>query len=532
MVRSKLSAMAVAAALLLAATAAEAADVCRTTFDDYGDPGASVACDCAATQPNGLIYGTLMYTSDSDICTAARHAGQIADGGTVKLRGGSGCTSYPGSERNGIVSESWAAWDRSFYFPGTHDGSCEVDVTAMPMPMPGPMPMGPMPAPMPAPAPAGDALSVILAFLQAAPPGAFVYETATSLGPDAFEFTNVVIAPEGPESQVTIGRMRVENLDLAGVMQGGAPAHARLVLENLLLTPENSDIESDFWELLGTRSALTNLVLDYAMDPASRGFTLNDFTLDLQGIAKATVAFDLANVGAEALMAPEMAMFQAALKSGNLSFEDESFFSRVLATGVRETGQPEQAVIEIVLQELSNGLAEMGAVPGDRLFEAGALLGGLVLDAKSPRGPFTLSLAPAQPVNFQQLNQVESGGAAADLLNLQASYGGSVATLPEPIVAEDYTAQAFVYTDKDLYTAGETVVVFWDGTPGNPTDWINVVPAGAPAEEWGQFAYTNGQVFGSYEFHGLAAGQYEVRVFFNYPDGGFEVQASYPFTVQ
>jgi hypothetical protein len=213
---------------------------------------------------------------------------------------------------------------------------------------------------------------------------------------------------------------------------------------------------------------MTNLVLDYAMDTASRGFVLKDFTLDLQGIGKTTLAFDLANVGAEALMAPEMAMFQAALKSASLSFQDETFFSRVLATGVRETGQPEQAVIDIVLQELSNGLAEIGASPGDRLFDAGALLGGLVLDAKSPKGPFVVTLAPPQPVNFQQLNQVADAGAAAELLNMQASYAGSAATLPAPIVTEDYGSQAFVYTDKDFYTAGETVVVFWDGTPGNP----------------------------------------------------------------
>jgi hypothetical protein len=100
------------------------------------------------------------------------------------------------------------------------------------------------------------------------------------------------------------------------------------------------------------------------------------------------------------------------------------------------------------------------------------------LDAKSPKGPFVVTLAPPQPVNFQQLNQVADAGAAAELLNMQASYAGSAATLPAPIVTEDYGSQAFVYTDKDFYTAGETVVVFWDGTPGNPTDWINVVPAG------------------------------------------------------
>lgn len=526
MVLSRLSVVAAAAAVVLWATGASAADACKAAFDDYGDPNASVACDCPALSAPGIIYGTLIYTSDSDICTAARHAGQIdAAAGTVKLRGAAGCQSYPGSMRNGLTSETWGAWDRSYYFPGTHDGSCQVDVSATPSP-------GPAPAPMPAPAPAGDALSVILAFLQAAPPGAFTYGSATSLGADAFEFTDIVMVPEGPDSKITIGKMRVENLDLAGVMQGGAPAHARLVLENMLLTPENSDMDADVWELLGAQSVMSNLVLDYAMDAATRGFTLKDFTIDLQGIGKATLAVDMSGVGAEALMAPEAALFSGSLKSAALTLTDETLFARILAAGVKETGQPEQAVIDIVLQELSNALGEMGAQPGDRFFEAGSKIGGLILDAKSPKGPLTITLSPAQPVSFTQLNQMESPGAAADALNLQVTYAGSSATLPAPIVTPDYSSQPFVYTDKDVYAAGETVVVFWDGTPGNATDWVNVVPAGAPPEEWGQFAYTNGQVYGSMEFHGLTAGQYEARVFYNYPDGGFVPQATYSFTVQ
>jgi len=526
MVRSKLTLLAAGAVLLLAARSADAADACKLSFDDYGDPNANVACDCPALSAPGIVYGTLIYTSDSDICTAARHAGQIAaSAGTVKLRGAAGCQSYAGSSRNGITTESWGGWDRSYYFPGTHDGSCQVDVSATPSP-------GPAPAPMPAPAPAGDALSIVLALLQAAPPGMFTYGNATSLGPDAFEFTDVVLAPEGPQSQITMGRMRIENLDLAGLMQGGAPGHARLVLENMLLTPENSDIDSDFFELVGSPQVLTNLVLDYTMDATTRAFLLKDFTVDLQGIGKATLAFDLGGVGPEALMAPEMAMFQGSLKSASLTLVDQTFFARTLAAGIKETGQPEQAVIEIVLQELSNGLAEIGATPGDRFFQGGSKIGGLILDAKSPKGPLVITLAPAQPVSFQQLNQLPDANAAAELLNLQVSYAGSVATLPDPIVSEDYSSAAFVYTDKDIYASGETVVVFWDGTPGNATDWINVVPAGAPPEEWGQFAYTNGQVYGSYEFHGLPPGQYEVRVFYNYPDGGFVVQASYPFTMQ
>lgn len=524
MLRSTLMGLATAAALFLIAPAASAADACKTSFDDYGDPNASVACDCPALAAPGIVYGTLVYTSDSDVCTAARHAGQIdANAGTVKLRGTGGCQSYPGSTRNGVTTETWGAWDRSFYFPGTHDGSCQVDASATPTPGPA----------APAPAPAGDALSIVLALMQAAPPGAFTYGNATSLGADAFEFTDVVLVPEGPDSKVTIGKMRVENLDLAGVLQGGMPAHARLVLENMLLTPENSDMDGDVWEMLGTNSAMTNLVLDYTMDAATRGFTLKDFTIDVQGIGKGTLAFDLSGVGPEAIMAPEAALFQGSLKSASFTFVDETLLARTLAAGMKETGQPEDVVVQIALQELANSLGEMGAQPGDRFFDAASKLGGMLLDAKSPKGPLTISVAPAQPVSFMQLNQLESPGAAADALNLQATYAGSSATLPAPVVSQDTsTGAAFVYTDKDAYASGETVVVFWDGTPGNATDWVNVVPAGSPPNDWGQFAYTNGQVSGSVEFHGLTPGQYEARVFYNYPDGGFVPQSTYSFTVQ
>ena len=52
----------------------------------------------------------------------------------------------------------------------------------------------------------------------------------------------------------------------------------------------------------------------------------------------------------------------------------------------------------------------------------------------------------------------------------------AASAMPAPIVSEDAATSAFVYTDKDVYAAGETVVVFWDGTPGNATDWSATSP--------------------------------------------------------
>jgi len=530
MLRSSLVLSALGAAILFLAAPAAAQDACLASYDAYGlDATGSVTCSCDVAQPNGTIYGTGNYTSDSDLCTAARHAGQIAGGGVVKLRGAAGCNSYPGSTQNGITSDSWQAWDLSFYFPGAHDGSCATGGTTNATPMPAPMPM---PMPMPMPQPAGDALSMVLALAQTLPPGSLTYQDAKSLGPTAFELTGVVLAPEGPASAIPINRLLVENIDMMGLM-GGAPSVMKLRIDGMTLTPNNSDIDSDFWEMLGTNTLLTNLVLDFTTDAATQAFKLNDFTLDFPGVAKATLALDLLGVGPQALMAPEMAMFTASLKSATLTVEDLGFLARGLATGVRESGMTEQQLLDIGLQELSNSLAEMGAAPGDRVFAVGELLGGLMLDAKSPKGPLTVSLSPAQPLTFESLNQVASAAEAADLANLQASYGGTRATLPPAVVSDDdYPSEAFVFTDKDLYTAGETVIVFWSGLPGNQQDLVAVVPSGAPLENLGNWTYTQGATDGVFEAAGLAPGAYEVRVFFDHPNGGTVVQAQYFFTVQ
>jgi hypothetical protein len=377
---------------------------------------------------------------------------------------------------------------------------------------------------------AGDALSIFLAMLQGAPPGAFTYQEAKSLGPNAFEITNIVFAPDGPGSEMPIARLLVENIDIASLMQGGMPSALKLRLEGMGLNRANSDLDSDFWEMMGQDEILANLAIDLTTNAATQGFTLSDLTVDLPGIGQAQLKLDLLGAGPEALMAPEAAMFTATLKSASLMLNDQSFVGRSLDAAIKESGMTEAELMAMGLQELSNGLAEMGAVPGDRVFQAGAVLGGWLMDARSPKGPITITFAPAQPVNFQQLNQVAGAGQAAELLNLQVTYAGSVATLPEPQESSpEY--YSYVFTDRDFYNVGDVVTVFWSGMPGNLQDYVTVVPYGSPSADPGQGTYTNGAMDGSYTVGGLGAGDYEVRVFYDYPAGGYEVQAYYYFTV-
>ncbi len=52
-----------------------------------------------------------------------------------------------------------------------------------------------------------------------------------------------------------------------------------------------------------------------------------------------------------------------------------------------------------------------------------------------------------------------------------------------------------------------------------------------PDDNYGQWFYTGGRKNGSNSFNNPGAGNYEVRVYFNCPDGGNKVMSRYPFTV-
>jgi hypothetical protein len=64
------------------------------------------------------VWGTSVYTDDSSIGTAAVHDGRItfADGGTVTIQILDGQAAYIGSTQNGVTTEDYGVWDRSFQF--------------------------------------------------------------------------------------------------------------------------------------------------------------------------------------------------------------------------------------------------------------------------------------------------------------------------------------------------------------------------------------------------------------------------------
>ena len=73
---------------------------------------------CAPGTPGGIVWGSGVYTNDSQICSAAVHAGKITrtTGGTVTIMMRAGLSAYVGTKRNGITTSSYGPWPCAYEF--------------------------------------------------------------------------------------------------------------------------------------------------------------------------------------------------------------------------------------------------------------------------------------------------------------------------------------------------------------------------------------------------------------------------------
>lgn len=83
-----------------------------------GAAGTVIEVECERNGTRELVYGTLVYTDDSSVCTAAAHAGLIGmvAGGRVTVTIQPGQANYPSTFRAGIGTGSRRGWNRGFSF--------------------------------------------------------------------------------------------------------------------------------------------------------------------------------------------------------------------------------------------------------------------------------------------------------------------------------------------------------------------------------------------------------------------------------
>jgi TolB-like protein len=85
---------------------------------------------------------------------------------------------------------------------------------------------------------------------------------------------------------------------------------------------------------------------------------------------------------------------------------------------------------------------------------------------------------------------------------------------------------------KTSYAATEQVSVSWSGFPGNDNDWITLVKANEGDDSYGLWFYTYGEKSGDHVFEAVPPGEYELRVYLDWPAGGYEVKARVPVSVK
>lgn len=117
------------------------AQPCPERFSAWKTWSDELTCHCAPAQMTGSVWGTGIYTHDSSICAAARHAGVItATGGVVRLHAAPGQPRYAGSLRHGVMTADWGRFDGSFLFTSPvvvasreadTDAACPANVTAL-----------------------------------------------------------------------------------------------------------------------------------------------------------------------------------------------------------------------------------------------------------------------------------------------------------------------------------------------------------------------------------------------------------------
>lgn len=109
---ARLTALATAGFIAIAGAAAAQTAPCPTNALSISSP---TTCSCAAGGGTGAVWGTGVYTADSNICIAAAHAGVIgAGGGQIVVTLGGRHDAYPGSTQYGISTSTWGTYDRSF----------------------------------------------------------------------------------------------------------------------------------------------------------------------------------------------------------------------------------------------------------------------------------------------------------------------------------------------------------------------------------------------------------------------------------
>lgn len=90
-------------------------------------------CQCPSDFSRAPVWGSGPYTADSNICTAALHAGAIsAKGGAVFVTATQGLNSYSGTDQNGVSTSNWGSYGTSLFIEAARASSSLENCSSFP----------------------------------------------------------------------------------------------------------------------------------------------------------------------------------------------------------------------------------------------------------------------------------------------------------------------------------------------------------------------------------------------------------------
>lgn len=106
-----------------------------------------------------------------------------------------------------------------------------------------------------------------------------------------------------------------------------------------------------------------------------------------------------------------------------------------------------------------------------------------------------------------------------------------VPAIIEPPAPVKGTGDLILLVSADVVKTRTPLTVQLTGLPGNPQDWVTLVNADKSEQTWGDWSYTGGKTEADWTLSAPRPGEYEVRVYFDYPNGGWTVHARQRITV-
>ena len=181
-------------------------------------------------------------------------------------------------------------------------------------------------------------------------PATVTYGTVAVVGTDGCVFERVVV-PFSTRMQVSIGRLTVQRLDLAGGAVDKVPPSLRLEAHGLHFGPRTGNALIDYIGQIQSRPM--DAVLDYAFDPASATLRFAEIGVDGRAVGHLKLSAEIVGFDPDAVTTPGVPPIgKAALKSLRLHFENLGFFESFVAVPIASA----------LLQDEADPAARMDAI--------------------------------------------------------------------------------------------------------------------------------------------------------------------------